>query len=87
MKLKSISLFSLTASLLLSFGQANDLETTYYQDQGFKKVAFFAAMGGSSHYNWVLNICDELGSRGHNTTFLTAVSKIKTTKNFKKSAC
>ncbi|OBZ88258.1 UDP-glucuronosyltransferase 2B9 [Choanephora cucurbitarum] len=83
MKLKSISLFSLTASLLLSFGQANDLETTYYQDQGFKKVAFFAAMGGSSHYNWVLNICDELGSRGHNTTFLTAEKVTKFGKPFK----
>ncbi|OBZ83696.1 UDP-glucuronosyltransferase 3A2 [Choanephora cucurbitarum] len=82
MKLKNISLFSLTASLLLGSSQATNLETTYHQDQGFKKVAFFASIGGSSHYNWVLSICDELGSRGHNVTFLTSDKVAKFGKPF-----
>ncbi|KAI7901476.1 uncharacterized protein BX663DRAFT_437558 [Cokeromyces recurvatus] len=29
-------------------------------------------MGGSSHYNWVLDISDELGRRGHNVSFLAS---------------
>ncbi|KAI8369805.1 hypothetical protein EDC96DRAFT_503447 [Choanephora cucurbitarum] len=83
MKLKRISLLSLTASLLLGSSQATDLETTYHQDLGFKKVAFFASIGGSSHYNWVLSICDELGSRGHNVTFLTSDKVAKFGKPFR----
>ncbi|KAI8373522.1 hypothetical protein EDC96DRAFT_498624 [Choanephora cucurbitarum] len=82
MKLKSISLLSLTASLLLGSSQANNLETTYYQDFGFKKVMFYAPQGGSSHYNWVLNICEELGLRGHNVTFLTSNTAAKFGKPF-----
>ncbi|KAI9476185.1 MAG: hypothetical protein EXX96DRAFT_507204 [Benjaminiella poitrasii] len=47
------------------------LEPTYTNDS-YKNIAFFAAFGGSSHYNWVLNIGNELGARGHNVSFLTS---------------
>lgn len=69
------ALATISCSLLLSFANAQytlSLEKTFNENP-FKNVAFFAAFGGSSHYNWVLNIIDELGSRGHNTTFITTV--------------
>lgn len=71
MKLPTLSLIS--CSLLLSIANAQTLEPTYSIDS-HKNVAFFAVFGGSSHINWVLNIMDELGSRGHNATFITSVS-------------
>ncbi|KAL0142477.1 hypothetical protein V8B55DRAFT_1498356 [Mucor lusitanicus] len=43
-----------------------------FQNDGGKNIVFFSTIGGASHYNWVLNIGDELGSRGHNVTFLTS---------------
>ncbi|KAL7328265.1 hypothetical protein PS15p_206559 [Mucor circinelloides] len=43
-----------------------------FQNDGGKNIAFFCTIGGASHYNWVLSIGDELGSRGHNFTFLTS---------------
>lgn len=74
MKLSTLSIIS--SSLLLSVVNAQStpktLERTYNEDS-FKNLAFFAAFGGSSHYNWVLTVMDELGLRGHNTTFITNV--------------
>ncbi|KAI8636692.1 hypothetical protein BD408DRAFT_355160 [Parasitella parasitica] len=64
----------LPIGLLLSsiLAQSNsNLEPTF-QNGGQKNIAFFCVVGGASHYNWVLNIGDELGRRGHNFTFLTA---------------
>ncbi|KAI8359807.1 hypothetical protein BD560DRAFT_437506 [Blakeslea trispora] len=67
---------------MFNYSQAEELKTTYYRDLGFKKIAFFSAVGGSSHYNWVLSICEELGQRGHNTTFLTSDIVVKFIKPF-----
>lgn len=53
---------------------ATELEPTFQQKHASKNIAFFAPFGGSSHMNWVLNIGNELGMRGHNFTFLTVVS-------------
>lgn len=39
-----------------------------------KKVLFSAMFGGSSHVHWVISILDELSSRGHNTSFITKVT-------------
>ncbi|KAF1802140.1 hypothetical protein V8B55DRAFT_1477376 [Mucor lusitanicus] len=50
---------------------ATELEPTFQQKHASKNIAFFAPFGGSSHMNWVLNIGNELGMRGHNFTFLT----------------
>lgn len=44
------------------------------QDAQRKNIAFFSIMGGTSHYNWVLSIGQELGQRGHTFYFLSAVS-------------
>lgn len=44
------------------------------QDAQRKNIAFFSVTGGTSHYNWVLSIGEELGQRGHNFYFLSAVS-------------
>lgn len=66
----------LSAGLLISstHAQSNlNLQSTF-QNDNHKNIAFFAVIGGASHYNWVINIGDELGSRGHNFTFLTSVS-------------
>jgi hypothetical protein len=63
-----------TASLFLfSAANALTLENTF-KNNSHKNVAFFATFGGSSHYNWVLSVVDELGSRGHNSFFITGVS-------------
>ncbi|CAO3655992.1 unnamed protein product [Mucor fragilis] len=50
---------------------ATELEPTFQQKHASKNIAFFAPFGGASHMNWVLNIGNELGMRGHNFTFLT----------------
>jgi hypothetical protein len=64
----------LSASLLVCSGiQALELAPTY-KENNTKNVAFFAVVGGASHYNWVLSISEELGLRGHNVTFLCSVS-------------
>jgi hypothetical protein len=61
-------------SLCFSAIQAQylNLEPTV-RDNDLKNIAFVAHMGGASHYNWVLNIVNELGLRGHNTTYITNV--------------
>jgi hypothetical protein len=64
----------LSASLLVCSGiQALELTPTYTENNT-KNIAFFAAIGGASHYNWVLSVGEELGLRGHNFTFLCSVS-------------
>ncbi|KAI8380716.1 hypothetical protein BD560DRAFT_386907 [Blakeslea trispora] len=75
-------LYLLATNLLFSASNADELETTYYQNLGFKNVIFYACIGGASHYNWVLSILDELGSRGHNVSFLTSESVVKFAKPF-----
>lgn len=50
------------------------LTQTFRELNGYKNIAFAVFIGGSSHYNWVLSIGEELGQRGHNVTFLTGVS-------------
>ena len=76
LSLKEISIALLMPVTLFS-GSANAdpalyLKPTYY-DGGHKNIAFFAAFGGSSHSIWVLDICNELGRRGHNVTYITSV--------------
>jgi hypothetical protein len=39
-----------------------------------KNIAFSAVFGGSSHYNWVLVILNELHNRGHNVSFIAKVN-------------
>lgn len=58
---------------------ATELEPTFQQKHASKNIAFFAPFGGASHMNWVLNIGNELGMRGHNFTFLTVVRWLFTT--------
>jgi hypothetical protein len=74
-KSKAFSVLLSTGSLVSSaVAQSNlNLQSTF-QNDNHKNIAFFAVIGGASHYNWVLNIGDELGLRGHNFTFLTSVS-------------
>jgi hypothetical protein len=66
----------LAASLLASFVAADALQMkpTYRDLNGYKNIIFSATIGGSSHYNWVLEISDELARRGHNVTFISTVS-------------
>lgn len=45
-----------------------------FLENGSKKFAFVGLMGGSSHFNWVLSIGDELGERGHDFVFISSVS-------------
>lgn len=74
MKLFKSKLFLTTLSgIFFVCSDALDMEPTF-RDGNHKKIAFAASIGGSSHINWVLSICDELGNRGHNVSFLTTVS-------------
>jgi hypothetical protein len=62
------------SSLLLYAANALDMTKPTFRDlDGYKNIAFSAFVGGSSHYNWVLSIGEELGQRGHNFSFLTWV--------------
>ncbi|CEP15610.1 hypothetical protein [Parasitella parasitica] len=56
---------------------AAELSPTFQEKQHSKKIAFFAPFGGASHINWVLNIGNELGIRGHNFSFLTVDEYVK----------
>ncbi|KAI8643021.1 hypothetical protein BD408DRAFT_431766 [Parasitella parasitica] len=56
---------------------ATELNPTFQEEQHPKKIAFFAPFGGASHINWVLNIGNELGIRGHNFSFLTVDEYVK----------
>ncbi|KAI8875056.1 glycosyltransferase family 1 protein [Backusella circina FSU 941] len=47
----------------------DDLATIFQTFREPKKMGFAGAIGGSSHFNWVLSIMDELADRGHNITF------------------
>jgi hypothetical protein len=64
--LSSIALISQVSSIAL---------VPTFQNDGNKNIMFAAFTGGSSHYNWVLDIGHELVSRGHNFTFITSVRK------------
>ncbi|GAN02803.1 UDP-glucoronosyl and UDP-glucosyl transferase [Mucor ambiguus] len=80
MKLYSISKpFSaaLCAVILLAISVAQAQSTllelrSTIQDAQRKNIAFFSVIGGTSHYNWVLSIGQELGQRGHTFYFLSA---------------
>ncbi|KAI7889149.1 uncharacterized protein EV154DRAFT_553305 [Mucor mucedo] len=61
---------------LLTFSYAIDMKPTF-RDENYKKIAFSASIGGAPHINWVLSICNELGLRGHNLSFLTTSEEIK----------
>lgn len=72
---QNIITYSIISSVaLISQVSAIDLVPTF-QNEGNKNIVFAAYTGGSSHYNWVLDIGDELVARGHNFTFMTSVSK------------
>ena len=77
---KSFSAALCAISLLaVSTAQAQstllELKSTI-QDAQRKNIAFFSVLGGTSHYNWVLSIGEELGQRGHTFYFLSAVSTL-----------
>lgn len=75
-KSKSISAILSASLLICSTTRAQtllELKPTI-QDADRKNIAFFSVTGGSSHYTWVLSIGEELGQRGHNFYFLSAVS-------------
>ncbi|KAL7315288.1 hypothetical protein PS15m_006754 [Mucor circinelloides] len=73
MKFTQNAVFLFAASLIVqqSCLDAAELEPTFQQEHASKNIAFFAPFGGASHMNWVLNIGNELGMRGHNFSFLT----------------
>lgn len=75
MKFTQNAVFLFAASLIVqqSCLDAAELEPTFQQEHASKNIAFFAPFGGASHMNWVLNIGNELGMRGHNFSFLTVV--------------
>lgn len=76
MKLLSAIVTISSSIFLLVDAQSNNLPLeSYFKNNSQKNVAFFAHFGGSSHMNWVLNVVDELGSRGHNAFFITTVSQ------------
>ncbi|KAI8331114.1 hypothetical protein BD560DRAFT_494174 [Blakeslea trispora] len=87
LKLKGISIaLALPVVLLSGSVSANSLlslEPTYFEND-YKNIAFFSAFGGSSHSLWVLNICDELGQRGHNVSYLTSDEQVKFGKPYSK---
>ncbi|KAI8342883.1 hypothetical protein EDC96DRAFT_578480 [Choanephora cucurbitarum] len=57
------------------------LKPTFY-DGGHKNIAFFAPFGGSSHSIWVLDICNELGRRGHNVSYITSDEQTRFGKHY-----
>jgi hypothetical protein len=70
-----LSLFVIASSVIGS-------EKEQQQQQAFelfenygepKNILFSALYGGSSHVNWVLNILQELSSRGHTASYITRV--------------
>lgn len=70
---KSKSFFACLIAGLLGCYNALDIKPTF-RDKNYKNIVFAASVGGASHINWVLSICEELGLRGHNLSFLTTVS-------------
>lgn len=65
----------LAASTAQAQSTLQELKSTI-QDAQRKNIAFFSVVGGTSHYNWVLSIGEELGQRGHTFYFLSAVSLV-----------
>ncbi|KAL7321826.1 hypothetical protein PS15m_001554 [Mucor circinelloides] len=61
----------LAASTAQAQSTLQELKSTI-QDAQRKNIAFFSVTGGTSHYNWVLSIGEELGQRGHTFYFLSA---------------
>ncbi|KAI8878502.1 glycosyltransferase family 1 protein [Backusella circina FSU 941] len=47
-----------------------------------RNIGFSALFGGSSHYNWVLVILNELKNRGHNVSFIAKNDGIRCAKLF-----
>ncbi|KAI8884111.1 glycosyltransferase family 1 protein [Backusella circina FSU 941] len=47
-----------------------------------KKIGFAGTGGGSTHFNWVLGIMDELADRGHNVTFFAKDDSLRFGKPF-----
>ncbi|OBZ90672.1 Anthocyanidin 3-O-glucosyltransferase 7 [Choanephora cucurbitarum] len=74
---KALTAFLLAIALLLRSAHATYTFEPTYHDNGLKNIAFFAVWGGTSHSVWVLNICDELGKRGHNVSYLTTDEQAK----------
>jgi len=72
----AVLLFAASLIVQQSCLDAAELEPTFQQKHASKNIAFFAPFGGASHMNWVLNIGNELGMRGHNFSFLTVVRDI-----------
>jgi hypothetical protein len=76
------SFFALASSVLGSDEQRRQQEpqtSTFeivenYSDP--RNILFGAMHGGSSHINWVLEILEELSSRGHSTFYITRVINI-----------
>lgn len=72
---KQSTLSLLLASLLVgSNADLVDMKANFRDLYGHKNVVFGATIGGSSHITWALSIGEELAMRGHNVSFLTAVS-------------
>jgi hypothetical protein len=69
----SASLLCLSSHSFVSASSPDDLATIFQTFREPKKMGFAGAIGGSSHFNWVLSIMDELADRGHNITFFAKV--------------
>ncbi|KAF7721230.1 hypothetical protein EC973_005092 [Apophysomyces ossiformis] len=70
-----IGYFLIAAWTTVSFA----VSTSYDDFRTPKTILFSVAFGGSSHVNWVLNIMDELGQRGHHLIFFPTASLAKET--------
>jgi hypothetical protein len=53
---------------------SNDMVPIFQSFRQSKKIGFSGTGGGSTHFNWVLAIMDELADRGHNVTFFAKVN-------------
>jgi hypothetical protein len=71
------ALYTVVLFVFTSFVSTQDVNSLPFLSETYheaKNIAFVGAIGGASHYNWVLTILDELSERKHNVTFFTNVS-------------
>lgn len=74
-KIMKLSIPVLSVLLLATNAQSyTELKPNFVDKIGSKNFAFVGLMGGSSHFNWVLSIGNQLCERGHNFTFIASVS-------------